>query len=61
MDSADLLQRSWLDGVAHLGIAAGTSTPKEQIQSVQLPKVRKRVAISDRIEALYRDGSSAAH
>lgn len=35
VDSADLLKREWLDGVAHLGIAAGTSTPKEQIQSVQ--------------------------
>jgi 4-hydroxy-3-methylbut-2-enyl diphosphate reductase len=35
VDSADLVRREWLQGVAHLGIAAGTSTPKDQIQSVQ--------------------------
>ena len=35
VDSADLLRREWLQGVSHLGIAAGTSTPKEQIQAVQ--------------------------
>ena len=35
VDSADLLRREWLEGVSHLGISAGTSTPKEQIQAVQ--------------------------
>lgn len=35
VDSAALLRREWLDGVSHLGIAAGTSTPKDQIQAVQ--------------------------
>ncbi|MFN8178676.1 MAG: 4-hydroxy-3-methylbut-2-enyl diphosphate reductase [bacterium] len=35
VDSAELLRREWLDGVSHLGICAGTSTPKEQIQAVQ--------------------------
>ncbi len=35
VDSVDLLRPEWLHGVTHLGIAAGTSTPKEQIQAVQ--------------------------
>jgi 4-hydroxy-3-methylbut-2-en-1-yl diphosphate reductase len=35
VDSAELLRREWLDGVSHLGICAGTSTPKDQIQAVQ--------------------------
>jgi len=35
IDSADLVRAEWLDGVAHLGIGAGTSTPREQIQAVQ--------------------------
>jgi 4-hydroxy-3-methylbut-2-enyl diphosphate reductase len=35
VDSADLLRREWLARVSHLGIAAGTSTPKDQIQAVQ--------------------------
>jgi len=35
VDSAGLLRPEWLAGIAHLGIAAGTSTPKDQIQAVQ--------------------------
>jgi len=35
IDSDALVQLAWLDGVRHLGIGAGTSTPKEQIASVQ--------------------------
>ncbi|MEO2005322.1 MAG: 4-hydroxy-3-methylbut-2-enyl diphosphate reductase [Candidatus Poribacteria bacterium] len=42
IDSDALIQRDWLVGVRHLGIGAGTSTPKEQIEAVQ-----------DRIAAVY--------
>lgn len=35
IDSADLVQARWLEGVVHLGIGAGTSTPRAQIQAVQ--------------------------
>jgi 4-hydroxy-3-methylbut-2-enyl diphosphate reductase len=35
IDSVDLVRREWLDGVRTLGIGAGTSTPKHQIQAVQ--------------------------
>jgi 4-hydroxy-3-methylbut-2-en-1-yl diphosphate reductase len=35
IDSDALVQSEWLDGVRHLGIGAGTSTPKEQIAAVQ--------------------------
>jgi 4-hydroxy-3-methylbut-2-enyl diphosphate reductase len=35
IDSVKLLRAEWLDGVRHLGIGAGTSTPKAQIESVQ--------------------------
>ncbi len=35
IDSADLVEAEWLKGVRHLGIGAGTSTPREQIQAVQ--------------------------
>ena len=35
VDSPDLIQREWLEGVKHLGVGGGTSTPKEQIRAVQ--------------------------
>jgi 4-hydroxy-3-methylbut-2-enyl diphosphate reductase len=35
VDSVDLIRRDWLDGVSHLGVGGGTSTPKAQIQAVQ--------------------------
>ncbi len=35
IDSDALVRSDWLDGVRHLGIGAGTSTPKEQIAAVQ--------------------------
>ena len=34
IDSKELLDPEWLEGVLHLGIGAGTSTPKEQIDEV---------------------------
>lgn len=42
IDSDALIEPDWLAGVRHLGIGAGTSTPKEQIAAVQ-----------DRIAAVY--------
>ena len=35
VDSANSVQKDWLKGVKHLGIGAGTSTPKTQIKEVQ--------------------------
>lgn len=35
IDSADMLQPEWLAGIKHLGLGAGTSTPKAQIKEVQ--------------------------
>ncbi|MDP6528808.1 MAG: 4-hydroxy-3-methylbut-2-enyl diphosphate reductase [Gemmatimonadota bacterium] len=35
IDDADMVEAGWLDGVEHLGIGAGTSTPKSQIRAVQ--------------------------
>ena len=35
VDSPALVQAQWLEGVSHLGIGGGTSTPKEQIRAVQ--------------------------
>lgn len=35
VDSASMVQPAWLAGVAHLGIGAGTSTPKAQIEEVK--------------------------
>ncbi len=35
IDSPDLIQLDWLKGVRHIGIGAGTSTPKSQIDDVQ--------------------------
>lgn len=34
VDSVEGLDAAWLQGVRHLGIGGGTSTPKEQIQAV---------------------------
>lgn len=39
IDSPAMIEPEWLIGVRHLGIAAGTSTPKSQIEAV-----KKRVA-----------------
>jgi 4-hydroxy-3-methylbut-2-en-1-yl diphosphate reductase len=35
IDSTNLVRREWLTGLSHLGVGAGTSTPREQIQAVQ--------------------------
>ena len=35
IDSPDLIDPEWLEGIEHLGIAAGTSTPKSQIDAVK--------------------------
>ncbi len=35
IDSPELVKLEWLEGVSHLGIGAGTSTPKSQIDEVQ--------------------------
>lgn len=35
IDSPELIKEEWLEGVRHLGIGAGTSTPKSQINDVQ--------------------------
>jgi 4-hydroxy-3-methylbut-2-enyl diphosphate reductase len=35
IDAAASIQVEWLDGVRHLGIGAGTSTPKDQIDEVK--------------------------
>ncbi len=35
IDSPDLIQSDWLQNIEHLGIGAGTSTPKSQINDVQ--------------------------
>jgi 4-hydroxy-3-methylbut-2-enyl diphosphate reductase len=35
IDSKDLIRLEWFDGVRHLGIGAGTSTPKKQIEEVK--------------------------
>lgn len=40
IDSADCIQKEWLQGVQNLGIGAGTSTPQEQIIAVE-EKVRE--------------------
>lgn len=36
IDSVEGVDRVWLDGVRHLGIGGGTSTPKDQIHAVSL-------------------------
>jgi 4-hydroxy-3-methylbut-2-enyl diphosphate reductase len=35
IDSPELVKLEWLQGISHLGIGAGTSTPKSQIDDVQ--------------------------
>lgn len=35
IDSPDLIKPEWLQGIRHVGIGAGTSTPKSQINDVQ--------------------------
>jgi len=35
IDSPDSVKPEWLKGISHLGIGAGTSTPKSQIEDVQ--------------------------
>jgi len=35
IDDAKLLKLEWFENIAHLGLGAGTSTPKEQIHEVQ--------------------------
>ncbi|MBI5299823.1 MAG: 4-hydroxy-3-methylbut-2-enyl diphosphate reductase [Deltaproteobacteria bacterium] len=35
VDSPNLLKAEWLKGVKHLGLGAGTSTPKSQIREIQ--------------------------
>lgn len=35
IDSPELVKLEWLEGISHLGIGAGTSTPKSQIDDVQ--------------------------
>ena len=35
IDSPDLIQSEWLKEISHLGLAAGTSTPKSQIEDVK--------------------------
>lgn len=35
IDDANLLKQDWLSGIKHLGLGAGTSTPKSQIKEVQ--------------------------
>lgn len=36
IDSVEAVDRKWLEGVRHLGIGGGTSTPKDQIHAVSL-------------------------
>ncbi len=60
IDSVDLVQREWLEGVRTLGIGAGTSTPKNQIQAVQrrigeLLDGRVRYVREDRDGELVKD------
>lgn len=53
IDSPDLLQAEWLQGIRNLGIGAGTSTPKSQIDDVQ-----RRVAELYEGEVLFRKEGS---
>lgn len=53
IDSPKLLRPEWLQGIRHLGIGAGTSTPKSQIDDVQ-----QRVAELYPGEVLFRKEGS---
>ncbi len=53
IDSPALIQQEWLDGISHLGIAAGTSTPKTQIEDV-----KSRVGEMFRGNVVFRKGNS---
>jgi 4-hydroxy-3-methylbut-2-enyl diphosphate reductase len=60
IDSVDLVDHAWLRGIRTLGIGAGTSTPKHQIQSVQrrigeLLDGRVRYVREDRDGELVKD------
>ena len=52
IDSPALIQQEWLDGISHLGIAAGTSTPKSQIEDV-----KARVAEMFKGGVVFRKGN----
>jgi 4-hydroxy-3-methylbut-2-enyl diphosphate reductase len=49
IDSPDLIREEWLKGVRHLGIGAGTSTPKSQINDVQ-----QKIAKLSKIPVYFR-------
>jgi 4-hydroxy-3-methylbut-2-enyl diphosphate reductase len=53
IDSPALIQQDWLDGISHLGIAAGTSTPKSQIEDV-----KTRVAEMFKGKVVFRKGNN---
>lgn len=53
VDSPEHLQGEWLEGLRVLGIGAGTSTPKSQIEAVK----RHLVKLSTR-EVIFRDDES---
>ncbi len=53
IDSKELLQREWLAGARHLGIGAGTSTPKDQIEGVK----RRIAELSEAPVVFRKDGS----
>lgn len=60
VDSVDLVDSAWLDGLRTVGIGAGTSTPKSQIQAVQrrigeLRGGRVRYVREDRDGELVKD------
>ena len=53
IDSKELLRREWLKDVRSIGIGAGTSTPKDQIEGV-----KRRIAELSEVPAAFRkDGS----
>lgn len=56
IDAKELVRKEWLRGIRHLGIGAGTSTPKEQIDEVQ-----QRIAdLYDGPVLFRRDGDESA-
>jgi len=54
IDSKELIRPEWFEGVAHLGIGAGTSTPKEQIAEV----IERIVEVYPGRVLLRRDGEN---